>query len=569
MVDKVLRNDNGDLRELTDGQLSYAAYLILKEFATYDTGVGTLKISASSNDGTLIGSFIDTKRSVALGTHPVDGTEILSTQYQFRQNLSAVDTSSVARPVSYITPSDAVTSYTITSSEYEILGLYDPLTNTVDATDTGGDDVTLTVTINYDSVNGLGYTINATNGGTTWGYRQEYMVKILGSELGGDDGVHDLYFLMSRHTGTGTGAVDRFRISLYSGFVSQAPQVRNFDIKEMDDSELYDTLIGKCLQQLTNGGIGSYALQVLSPTQGTWKKISTITNETLTSTNETYLWRKINDTAPTTELLPLKLNSSYDLQIMTTAEVKGLVEVLRYQIVNSQKGTYKLAENAPAGGTWKRVGIAFSDTRQDIADISYSGDFDDPNPYTKEYTAHYRKLYSGPRYSAFYVGKDYAKDYIGDVNLGTYTKDYVKNYQRTSSKSYSGSYTRVRKVQVPKSGNYRKTYTQSQTNLYYTGIHYFTRPYTGSYTGSFTGTYQGANYSGSSQAGYVKTSYLGYTKDYHGGDKTIAYQSSYAKDYSKNYQNAYILTSAGTYEGQTIVGDVETVSNVSLWIRSA
>jgi hypothetical protein len=54
MSEKLLRNDNGDLKELTDGQLAYAADLILRDFASSQSGVGTLVVSPNALAGTSI-----------------------------------------------------------------------------------------------------------------------------------------------------------------------------------------------------------------------------------------------------------------------------------------------------------------------------------------------------------------------------------------------------------------------------------------------------------------------------------------------------------------------------------
>jgi hypothetical protein len=572
MAGKVLRNDNGDLRELTDGQLAYAAYLILKDFASTSTGIGTVNVSSDPAYGTTIGTFIDTTRSVPVGTHPVDGTEINSTTYTFKQNLGTADTSSVVRPVSYYRPDDAVTSYTITSSEYEVLGLYDSSSNTVDDSDTGGDDVTLQVTINYDATNYLGYSVDvdSSDSGTTWEYSKQYMVKILGSELGGDDGVNDLYFLMSRYTGPNQpGQVNRLVVSNYTGFESQTPQIRNFDIKEMDDNQLRATLIGKCLTSLTTLGVGSYVLQPTAPSVGTWTEITTIDNDTLIGTNSTKLWRKTDGSEPTDVKRPLKLNNNYDIQEMSDAEISALSTVLRKQIVDTGIGTYKISASVPSGGTWVRVGEAFKDTRQKIGSQSftlaggYVGD-----AYTTNYDKAYVATYEGLTYDKFYAGTYYEGSYVSDQNIASYDKIYTGNYVRvTRTASYTGVYQRNVGKDYTGSRSYTRTFGSRQGSTY-TGAYKFTGYYSRNFAGSYTRAFS-TGFSGDYTRTYQRTSAVEYVGAYLRSSKTLNYVGSYDQDYVASYDQSYDANFIGTYSGDTILSQTEDVSEISLWIRTA
>ena len=75
--------------------------------------------------------------------------------------------------------------------------------------------------------------------------------------------------------------------------------------------------------------------------------------------------------------------------------------------------------------------------------------------------------------------------------------------------------------------------------------------YSGNYTGSYAGNYTGS-YSGSYRlfyAGFAGTLYTG----------------TYSGTYTGNYSGTY----TGTYTGATVNNAVETVSTVSLWMRTA
>ena len=78
MADIVLKqtSSGGVIQEMDSSDKDYIEHVILTDFNSLDSGVGTLAINPSSTSGlTLIGSFVDTRRPDAVGTHPV-GTSV-------------------------------------------------------------------------------------------------------------------------------------------------------------------------------------------------------------------------------------------------------------------------------------------------------------------------------------------------------------------------------------------------------------------------------------------------------------------------------------------------------------
>lgn len=237
-------------------------------------------------------------------------------------------------------------------------------------------------------------------------------------------------------------------------------------VRQQNDTQLNAAVISRALSNMVAGGVGVYKLQPSAPV-GTWVSRGTITNTTSAGTNTSTLWQRTDDTAPTT-VRPIKYSSSA-LREMTDADIQTLTARFRNRIVDTGIGTYKVQTSAPTPGTWVTSGSAFDDTRNQLANQTYTGS------------------YSGS-YS------------------GSYTGTYTRAFSGTYSRAFSGTYI-----------------------LFYAGRN--AGSFTGSYTGFFTGSYTGS------------------------------FSGSYTGNYTGNY--------SGNYTGATIQATLETVSTVSLWLRTA
>ena len=79
-------NAQNNLQEMGGSDTDYMVYHIGTTFASYDTGTGSVQVNPADTTGlTLIGTFTDTKRQDAVGSHPV-GTSVTSTTYNFYQD---------------------------------------------------------------------------------------------------------------------------------------------------------------------------------------------------------------------------------------------------------------------------------------------------------------------------------------------------------------------------------------------------------------------------------------------------------------------------------------------------
>ncbi|MGI9570868.1 MAG: hypothetical protein ACR2PH_14300, partial [Desulfobulbia bacterium] len=146
-------------------------------------------------------------------------------------------------------------------------------------------------------------------------------------------------------------------------------------VKEQDDTALNagENIIDEAIDQLVAFGIGSYKLQVSAPAGGTWTSKGSVTDVTNSGGGvATYtLWRKTNDTAPTT-IRPLKVQTETtpdSIKEMTDTDIETLTARFRNRIVATNRGYYQLQENAPGTGTWVQAGNDALDTRQ----VGYTG----------------------------------------------------------------------------------------------------------------------------------------------------------------------------------------------------
>ena len=297
---------DNNLQEMTSGEQDYIEHVLLGDFASADTGVGTVSVNPGSTTGlTLIGTFTDTRRTEAVGTHPAAGTTTTVNTYNFYQDRQTASESISNRPVEY-------------------------------------------------------------------------------------DGS---------------------------------------SISEQTDATIDPLWIDSTQDNLVGAGLGSYVLQPSAPSGGTWTEKGTLTNTIIGgSSNTTKLWRKTVATSVPTTVRPLKLASSNVIQEMSDTEIKQFTPRLRNKI-KAGIGQYQLATSAPgSGGTWAAAGSAFSDTRRQVTNQSYSGS------YTGTYSQNFAGSYTG--YYARYQA--YTGQYLGNF-AGTYTGYYTGYFSGTYTGSYTGA----------------------------------------------------------------------------------------------------------------------------------
>ena len=104
MADIVLKqtSSGGVIQEMDSSDKDYISHVLLTDFNSLDSGVGTLAVNPASTSGlSLIGSFVDTKRPDAVGTHPVGTSVTTVSTFNFYQDLQSASESitNAIRPV--------------------------------------------------------------------------------------------------------------------------------------------------------------------------------------------------------------------------------------------------------------------------------------------------------------------------------------------------------------------------------------------------------------------------------------------------------------------------------------
>jgi hypothetical protein len=333
-----------------------------------------------------------------------------------------------------------------------------------------------------------------------------------------------------------------------AGTITNRPLQYDAAIQQMTDAQIRNDIIDQAVTAMVTESeytAGQYRLAGSAPSGGTWTSRYTITDVANGGNTTYYIWQKTAaTTSPDADLRPLKTYSGNNVKQMTDTEIQEMIPYFRNRIISTSVGTYKIQASSPSPGTWVSMGSA-SDTREQVASANYTGDYGGTRTYsnvgyagTRTYTpAGYTNTFSGTRtYSTTYSG------------TRTYTGSYVTNFSGTrpfaGSRTYSASYTRFFGGFV--GGTFAGTRTYANAGYVSAATNF---------AGAFAGdrTYS-ANYSGSrTYSGTYANSFAG----------SSTYTGAYAG--SRTYTGTY----SGTYAGDTIQATKDTVSTVSLWIRTA
>ena len=379
-----------------------------------------------------------------------------------------------------------------------------------------------------------------------------------------------------------------------NGTITNRPLGYDTAIRQMTDAQIRGDIIDQAVTAMVTESTytaGQYRLAGSAPSGGTWTARYTITDVANGGNTTYYLWQKTAATStPDADLRPLKTYSGNNVKQMSDTEIQEMLPYFRNRIISTGVGTYKIQASSPSPGTWVSMGSA-SDTREQVASVNYTGSYAGSRTYSnvayagsRTYTpAGYANTFAGSRtYSnVAYAGSRtfsnaaYASSFAGSrtntfSGSRTYSGSYVTNFAGTrpfaGSRTYSTSYVLYYGGFVggsfAGSRTYSTNYVSASTNFAgsFAGTRtYSNAAYAGSYSGSYTSTYSGsrtysANYSGS-------RTYSGTYANSFAGSRTYSGNYSGSRTYSGSY--------SGTYAGDTIQATKDTVSTVSLWIRTA
>jgi hypothetical protein len=372
-----------------------------------------------------------------------------------------------------------------------------------------------------------------------------------------------------------------------SGTITNRPIGYDSAIKQLTDAQINTDILDKAITAMVTESdytAGQYRLSGSAPSGGTWTARYTITDVANGGNTTYYIWQKTAaSSTPNADLAPLKTYSGNNVKQMSDAEIQEMIPYFRNRIISTGVGTYKLQASTPSGGTWVQMGSG-SDTREQIGSVNYTGTYGGTRTYsnvayggTRTYSSSYLNTFSGTR--------TYSTTYAGTRTYSTsYTSQFAGTRPYAGSRTYSGSYVTNFAGTRPYSGS--RTYSATYTLFYggFVGGNFAgSRTYSTSYVSpstNFAGTFAGtrtysANYISATQ--YFTGGFAGsrtYSANY-SGSRTYSgtYGNSFAgsRSYVGNYSGSRTYTGSytGTYAGNTILATKDTISTVSLWIRTA
>jgi hypothetical protein len=245
-------------------------------------------------------------------------------------------------------------------------------------------------------------------------------------------------------------------------------------------------------------------------------------------------------------------------------------------------GQYRLQPSSPTGGTWENMGS--------ITDRITNSD----GTVTENITKLWKKTSQSGTFNTsvrrpLKIDTSTTPDSIKEMTDDE-IKGLVKRFSNRIIESGIGTY--VVQEDAPASGTWirsgdafhddRRTVADATYTGSYTGYYAGSRTYSGTYTGNYSGTYTG-NYTGTAYAGSylgpgtafyggfaraVNMYYVGYYAAVYTGNYTGTYTGNY--DGSRTYSNSgYAGAYSGDYTGATVQTGTESISNVSLWMRTS
>ena len=379
------------LREASNSQMSHMAWKILCGFTDSDTNAGSLGVTTGSipAGSVSIGSFTDTRRDDATGTHPA-GTTISSTTYTFYQ-YTAVETEDYIRPLSFDTTLDAIQEQSNSELDDHII------------------QMALNMMLNTSNHSGLG--------------QGQYVLQH-GSPSGTSDNQGTIYDTVVDSNGNATASGQAslwkrtrqiFGSNQY-GYESPTSNPRPLkidssttpaSIKEMSDDEI-EGLVKRFSNKIISSGIGTYVVQEDAPASGTWvQRGSNISDDRRELADETY-------------------TGSYGGFFAGSRTYSG-------NYSGTYTGTYTgsyVSPNSYAGG-YLGAATAFYGGRPYYFNTYYTGYY--AAVYSGDYSGDYTGSYAGSREYSGNYGGTFSGDYTGaTVQTSTESISNVKLWQRTA-----------------------------------------------------------------------------------------------------------------------------------------
>ena len=375
------------LQEMSDNEINqYLSYVITNKFATDTDGTGTAELNvdtANALTGTSIGTWTNTIRNDAVGTHPTDGATT-DTTYYFKQVTAAATENITNRPVGY---DSAIKEFADAGLDTDVLDK-----------------------VIEDMVTSTGYTVGqytlaaSAPAGGTWTSRYT----ITDTNQGGSTTLY-----LWQKTAPSTAANSDLASLKLDGT----------NVKMMSVAEI-EQMVPNFRNRIIDSGVGTYKLQTSTPIEaGTWVQMG----DTLTDTRQEV--------------------ASQDYAGTYTGAFSGNYVgdyVGSYVGAKTYSGSYTGSFSGDyAGnyvGTSAYAGAYSGDYAQNFI-LYYSGFVG--GTFTGYFTGFYTGFYTGPKtYTGTYTGaynQNFTGNYVGtSAYSGTYSGTYTGFYSNDFSGTYAG-----------------------------------------------------------------------------------------------------------------------------------
>jgi len=399
------------LQEMTDTEINqYLSYVMTNKYADDWDGTltGDLNVdTANALSGSAIGTFADTKRTEAVGTHPAAGT-LSTTTYYFKQVTSAASESITNRALGYDTTS--LNEFTDAELDTDIL-----------------DKVITDMVTETDYTVGQFHLAASSPSGGTWTSRYT----ITDTQVDGDT---NTIYLWQKTAPTTSANSDLASLTYDSGVkmmtAAQIEQmVPNFRNRIVEDYG-------------TTPGVGCYLVQSGTPT-------------------ETGTWTQMGDTAGFTDTRHELSNSDYagsftgNFDNTFSADFTG-------NFGNTFTGTFGGSFTGAKTYTGSYTGSYSGEfTGNFVGTDNYSGiytgvysqaftpffaGFAGPTSYTGSFTGNFTGFFTGPKtYTGVYTnefGGAFTGNFVGtSAYSGTYTGTYSAVFTGVFTGAYTGTFT--------------------------------------------------------------------------------------------------------------------------------
>jgi len=379
------------LQEMSDAEINqYLSYVITNKFATDTDGTGTAELNvdtANALTGTSIGTWTNSIRNDAIGTHPTAGATT-DTTYYFKQVTAAASESITNRPVGY---DSAIKEFNDASLDTDVLDK-----------------------VIEDMVSSTGYTVGqyslaaSAPAGGTWTSR----ATITDSNQGGSTNLY-----LWQKTAPSTAGNSNLASLKLDGT----------NVKLMSDAEI-EQMVPTFRNRIIDSGIGTYKLQTSTPAAaGTWVQMG----DSLTDTRQEVASENYAGTY--TGAFSGNYVGDY---------VGSYVGAKTY--TGSYTGSFSGAYAGNYVGTSAYAG-AYAGTyaRTEAYTLFYAGFAGGTNYYTGYYTGFYTGFYTGAKtYTGYYTGaynQNFSGNYVGtSAYSGTYSGTYTGYYSNTFTGTYAG-----------------------------------------------------------------------------------------------------------------------------------